>query len=51
VDGRARRVNPRNPDAEVRCNVFEVGGGEGTVWYQYTETLERVDLLRVVWCG
>ncbi|GLZ48945.1 hypothetical protein Acsp06_51300 [Actinomycetospora sp. NBRC 106375] len=47
----APSVNPRNPDAEVRCHVFEVGGGEGMVWYQVTESLECVDLLRLVWHG
>ena len=48
MDGRALG-DPRNPDAEVRCYVFEVGEGEGMVWCQVTESLERVDLLRLVW--
>jgi hypothetical protein len=45
----APSVNPRNPDAAVRCYAFDVGGGEGMIWYQVTETLARVDLLRLVW--
>jgi hypothetical protein len=47
----APSVNPRNPDAAVRCYVFDAGGGDGMVWYQVTETLGRVDLLRLVWFG
>ena len=45
----APSINPANEKAAVRCLLLETPEGEGLVWYQVTESLNRVDLLRLSW--